>query len=76
MRLPSLKPAEVIFVLKKLGFIEKRQTGAHKIFYHPTSKKIVVVPTHTRDIKRGLLRAIVAQLELKPNDFLMALRKK
>jgi len=75
MRFPSLKPREVIYVFKKLGFEEKRQTGSHKIFYHPLTKKIISLPIHNRDIKKGLLRSIITEVGLKPKEFLKILRK-
>ena len=51
MRLPPLRSKDVIKVLKKLGYIEKRQTGSHKIFLNPLKKKIITVPIHNKDLK-------------------------
>jgi len=31
-KLPIIKPKQLIYVLEKIGCIEKRQTGSHKIF--------------------------------------------
>lgn len=31
----TYKSKEVIAKFKKLGFVEDRQSGSHKIFYHP-----------------------------------------
>lgn len=39
MRLPPLRSKDAIKVLKELGYIEKRQTGSHKIFLNPLKKK-------------------------------------
>lgn len=75
MRIPSLKPREVIYAFKKLGFEEKRQTGSHKIFYHPLTKKIIPLPIHSKDLKKGLLKSIIAEIGLKPQEFLKILRK-
>mgnify|MGYP001773686387 CR=1 FL=1 len=75
MRLPAIKPKELIMVLKKLGYIEKRQTGSHKIFYHPFKKKIIPVPWHNKDLKRGLLRVIIRELEISRERFLQLLRE-
>ena len=34
MAVPVLKPQEVVTILKRLGFVEVRQRGAHKQFRH------------------------------------------
>jgi predicted RNA binding protein YcfA (HicA-like mRNA interferase family) len=35
----SFKPREVIKILKKLGYLEKRQAGSHIIMFNPKNKK-------------------------------------
>jgi len=75
MRLPPLRSKDVIKVLKKLGYIEKRQTGSHKIFLNPLKKKIITVPIHNKDLKVGLIRAIIRELEITKNEFLKLLKK-
>jgi predicted RNA binding protein YcfA (HicA-like mRNA interferase family) len=74
MKLPSIKPRELIKVLKKLNCFEKRQTGSHLIFYCPKQRKIVVVPIHPRDLKRGLVNAIRKELDLTIEAFTKLLR--
>jgi predicted RNA binding protein YcfA (HicA-like mRNA interferase family) len=69
MKLPSIKPRELIKALKKLNCFEKRQTGSHLIFYCPKQRKIVVVPIHSRDLKRGLVNAIRKELDLTIEAF-------
>lgn len=66
----SFKPREVVSVLKKLGFAEKRQTGSHLIMYHPTKKTIIPVPVHTKDIKKGLMSSIIKQAGSIEEEFL------
>lgn len=66
----SFKPKEVIKILERLGFVKKRQTGSHLILYHPTKKRIIPVPIHNKDLKRGLLRAIIGQSESTEDEFL------
>lgn len=66
----SFKPREVISILQKLGFIEKRQTGSHKIMYHAVRNKIIPVPIHPKDIKRGLIKGIIKQAESSEEEFL------
>lgn len=66
----SFKPREIISILQKLGFIEKRQTGSHKIMYHPSKNKIIPVPIHPKDIKKGLTKSIIKQAESSEKEFL------
>jgi predicted RNA binding protein YcfA (HicA-like mRNA interferase family) len=70
MRLPILKPQEVVRILKRIGFTEARKTGSHLILINKESRKIIPVPIHKKDIKRGLLISIVKQTELKPEEFI------
>ncbi|MBU1159850.1 type II toxin-antitoxin system HicA family toxin [Patescibacteria group bacterium] len=53
--MPILKPRDVIRILKKIGFVEARTTGSHLILVNKEPKKIIPVPIHSKDIKRGLL---------------------
>ena len=48
----------------------KRQTGSHVILYHPKRKKIIPVPLHAKDIKRGLLKSIIKQAGSTEEEFL------
>lgn len=66
----AFKPKEVVKILKKLGFVEKRQTGSHLIFYHPIKQRIIPVPIHNKDLKKGLLRAIIKQSDSTEEEFI------
>ncbi len=66
----SFKPREVIRILQKLGYIQKRQTGSHLIMYHLERNQIIPVPRHTRDLKKGLVRTIIKQAESSEEEFL------
>ena len=69
---PVLKPAEVIAILRKLGFVEVRQRGSHKQFRHPDGRT-TTVPFHAgRDISPALLRKIAADIHLTVDEFLEA----
>ncbi len=65
----SFKPREVVKILKKLGFSAKRQTGSHLIMYRPSDNKIIPVPIHTKDVKKGLLKGIVKQANSNEEEF-------
>ena len=66
----SFKSKEVVKILEKLGFMAKRQTGSHLIMYHPTKKKIIPVPMHLIDLKKGLLNGIIKQANSTEEEFL------
>jgi len=60
-KLPSLSPHEIIKVLKKGGFVLDRIKGSHHIYYHPDTKRRVVVPLHKKDLPKGTLFEILKQ---------------
>jgi len=69
-RLSPLKPDEVIRKLEKAGFRIDHVTGSHYILRHADGRR-VVVPYHAgRDVKRGVLRAIIRQAGLTVEEFL------
>lgn len=70
MRLPALKSQKVIRVLEKAGFERARQTGSHLILVNRAAKKIIPVPIHNKDIKRGLLLSIIKQADLTAEEFI------
>lgn len=68
--MPSFKPREVVKILTKLNFIQKRQTGSHLIMFNPSSKTTIPVPIHAKDVKKGLLKAIIKQARSTEKEFL------
>lgn len=56
---------ELIKLLKKNGWKEKRQTGSHKIFAHKDFPQPVPVPFHSKDLKPGTLANIMKRCGLK-----------
>jgi len=58
VRLPALKPKDVVKKLKKLGFEIKRQTGSHVRLIH-SDGRATTVAMHSRDLPKGTLRAIL-----------------
>jgi predicted RNA binding protein YcfA (HicA-like mRNA interferase family) len=63
-----MTPKDLIRLLESNGFILKRITGSHHIFFHPTSKKITVVPLHKKDLPKGTFNAILRQAGIDKND--------
>jgi predicted RNA binding protein YcfA (HicA-like mRNA interferase family) len=76
MRVTPLKSKKFVKALKKLGFEEKRQTGSHLILYNPETKKTIPVPIHVKDLKVGLIRGVLREIEVSPEDFLKIIYKK
>ncbi|MEM2135733.1 MAG: type II toxin-antitoxin system HicA family toxin [Candidatus Jordarchaeaceae archaeon] len=60
-KLPSLTPKKIIKILEKRGFILDRVKGSHHIYYHPETRKRVVVPLHKKDLPKGTLIEILKQ---------------
>jgi len=74
-RLPAVKPKKIVKVLKKLEFEEIRQKGSHKFFYRKKDNKSTVIPVHTKDLGRGLLRKILNDIDISPQELLKLLHK-
>ncbi|MDE2467984.1 MAG: type II toxin-antitoxin system HicA family toxin [Bradyrhizobium sp.] len=67
---PVLKSAEVVAILRNLGFTEVRQRGSHKQF-RDSSRRSTTVPFHAgRDIAPALLRQIAKDVGLTVAEFL------
>ena len=64
-KLPSLTPDRVIEILLQNGFEFDHQTGSHRVYYNPETKKRAVVPYHRKDLPKGTLLSILKQAGLK-----------
>lgn len=69
VKLPALRPKDVVKALKKFGFEIKRQTGSHVRLIHPDGRATTVA-FHKRDLPTGTLRAILRQSEISLEEFL------
>ena len=67
-RLPSLKPRQVLKILKKKGFVEAGQVGSHVHLYYEDKGLRTSVPMHNKDLKRKTLAAIIRQAGLRTED--------
>ena len=65
----TYRPKEVLQKYKKLGFIEDRQKGSHKILYHPISKRRAVIPFHLKELPKGTLAAILRESQVSKQEF-------
>ncbi len=73
-RLPALGARDVIRALGRAGFVASRTSGSHcRLIYSANPARKVTVPIHTGDLKRGTLRAIIAQAGMTVAEFLALL---
>ncbi len=63
-----MKYNDLFKLLKKHGWFEVRQKGSHVIMQHPEKDGQLTVPFHaSKEVKKGLLNAILKQAEIKTN---------
>lgn len=60
-----LSSKEMIKLLKKNGFVIMNQNGSHVKMKNSDMGKTVIVPYHTKDLKKGLEQEILKQAGLK-----------
>lgn len=60
-----MTPKELIKLLKKNGFQEVGQSGSHIKFKNMENQRTVIVPYHSKALKKGLEQAILKQAGLK-----------
>ena len=60
-RLPIIKAKDLIRILQREGYVLAYQKGSHATFKQTGTHRRVTVPVHPgQDLKRGLLRGILA----------------
>lgn len=63
-------------LLFKLGFQKKRQKGSHGIYKHEDGR-VTTLPHHKgRDLTRPLIRQILRDIQLTPEEYRELLKKK
>ena len=68
-RIPVVRFQTLDSLLSRLGFVRVRQRGSHVFYRHPDGRT-TTVPHHSgRDIARPLLREILKDIELTPEQF-------
>ncbi|MBI5771958.1 MAG: type II toxin-antitoxin system HicA family toxin [Verrucomicrobia bacterium] len=68
-RLPTLTDKQLLKILLRAGCVIKRQTGSHAFLYHPLKERQATLSLHSRDLRRGMLMQIVAQLGFTEDEF-------
>jgi len=67
-RLKIITSIQMCKLLERLGFVAIRQQGSHK-FYRHQNGRTTVIPMHTGDLDRSLIRKILKDIELSINDY-------
>lgn len=67
-KFPSHTPQQVIKILEKKGFVLDRSKGSHRIYFHPETRRKVVVPFHRKDLPQGTLRDILKQAGIEREE--------
>lgn len=74
-RLPIVDFKMMEKVLHHLGFVAVRQKGSHVFYRHPDGRT-TTVPNHAgRDLARPLVREILREIQLTPDEFQEELRR-
>lgn len=72
-RLPALTATKIIRVLYSVGFRNKHQRGSHIFFEHQYGRATIVPMHKGEDVGRGLLRKILRDIKMEPQDFVKLL---
>jgi predicted RNA binding protein YcfA (HicA-like mRNA interferase family) len=73
-RLAPVAPRVMDRALSKLGFARVRQKGSHVFYRHPDGRTTTVPHHKGRDLAVPLVRAILGDIRISPDDFLRLLR--
>jgi predicted RNA binding protein YcfA (HicA-like mRNA interferase family) len=72
-RLPAVTAKKLEAVILGLGFEAVRRKGSHVFYRHPDGRTTTIPHHKGRDIARPLLREILREIDLTPEDFTAAL---
>ena len=75
-RLPIVNSRTMEKVLRSLGFEPVRQKGSHIFYRHPDGRTTTVPHHRGKDLARPLMREILREIELKPEQFRQELEKR
>lgn len=65
---PILTPTQMARILQRKGFVLDRVKAGHHIYYHPATKRRVVVPFHRSDLPKGTAAAILKQAGIDKDE--------
>ena len=67
-KLVPIKPKELVKILLGLGFTQRDAEWSHVFFKH-TDGRTTVIPLHSRDISKGLLKKILNDVKLSIEEY-------
>lgn len=67
-RLVPIKPKDLVTILLKLGFIQRDAEGSH-VFLKHADGRTTVIPMHSREISKGLLKKILNDVKLSVDEY-------
>jgi predicted RNA binding protein YcfA (HicA-like mRNA interferase family) len=68
--LPVVQARQLVRVATRLDFVLDRQRGSHAIYIRESDGRRIVIPMHRgRDIRVGLLRQILTDMGITPDEF-------
>ena len=69
-RLPGARAKEVIRALERAGFVrEPKKATSHVLLRHPATKRTTVVPIHSKELPRWLLKKIIKDAGFTEDEF-------
>ena len=68
-RLPIVSARTMERVLGQLGFSRTRQKGGHVFYRHPDGRTTTVLHHAGRDLSRPLVRSILQDIKVSPEEF-------
>jgi predicted RNA binding protein YcfA (HicA-like mRNA interferase family) len=74
-KLPIVKVKILEKLLLYLGFEVKRQSGSHVFYRHPDGRYTTLPHHGNQEIGRSLLRQILREIVISPEQFIEALKK-
>ena len=68
-RLPNVQAKDIIRALERAGFEFERQKGSHVTLRDPATARTTVVPMHSGEFPRWLLKQIIREAGLTEEQF-------
>jgi predicted RNA binding protein YcfA (HicA-like mRNA interferase family) len=74
-KIPIVKVKILEKLLFLLGFEAKRQSGSHVFYRHPDGRYTTLPHHGNQDLGRPLIRQILREIEIEPEEFIELLGK-
>ncbi len=68
-KLPIIDARKMERLLLQLGFVESRRKGSHVFYRHPDGRTTTVPHHRGRDLARPLIREILREIEVSPEEY-------